>query len=77
VVYIPDFMRNLKIIVASILVILVAVIVLQNRELVPTHLLFVTVVMPHAILLFITTAAGFALGALFTLGLTTKRKQSS
>ncbi len=52
------FMRNLKLIIASILAILVAIIVVQNREPVATHLLFATVVMPHAILLFITAAAG-------------------
>jgi uncharacterized integral membrane protein len=70
-----DFMRNLKIFVASILAILVAIMVVQNREPVTTHLLFATVVMPHAVLLFITAAAGFALGALLTLSLSTKRDQ--
>ena len=60
-------MRNLKLITASILAILVAIIVVQNREPVATHVLFATVVMPHAILLFITAAAGFALGVLLTL----------
>jgi len=71
-----DFMRNLKLITASILAILVAIIVVQNREPVATHVLFATVVMPHAILLFITTAAGFALGILLTLSLSTKRPQT-
>jgi|SRR5271165_1501994 len=70
-----DFMRNLKLIAASILAILVAIIVVQNREPVATHLLFANVVMPHAILLFITAAAGFALGVLLTLSLNAKRKQ--
>ena len=69
-----NFMRKLKIIVASILVILVSIIVVQNREPVATHLLFATVVMPHAVLLFITAAAGFGLGALLRLSLNTKRK---
>ena len=68
-------MRNLKIIVASILAILVAIMVVQNREPVTTHLLFATIVMPHAVLLFITAAAGFALGALITLSQATKRKR--
>jgi uncharacterized integral membrane protein len=68
-------MRNLKLISASILAILVAIIVLQNRKPVATHLLFGTVVMPHAILLFITAAAGFALGALLTLSPSRKRDQ--
>jgi len=68
-------MRNLKLVAASFLAVLVAVIVAQNREPVATHLLFATVTMPHAILLFITAAAGFALGILLTLSLGTKRKQ--
>jgi uncharacterized integral membrane protein len=68
-------MRNLKLIAASFLAILVAIIVVQNREPVATHLLFATVVMPHAILLFINAAAGFALGVLLTLSLSTKRSQ--
>jgi uncharacterized integral membrane protein len=69
------FMHKLKVITASFLAILVAIIVVQNREPVATHVLFATVVMPHAILLFITAAAGFALGVLFTLSLSTKRDQ--
>jgi uncharacterized integral membrane protein len=68
-------MRNLKLVTASFLAILVAIIVVQNREPVATHVLFATVVMPHAILLFITAAAGFALGVILTLSFSTKRKQ--
>jgi hypothetical protein len=68
-----DFMRNFKLITASILAILVAIVVVQNREPVATHVLIVTVIMPHAILLFITTAAGFALGVLLTLSFGPKR----
>jgi uncharacterized integral membrane protein len=69
-------MRNLKLIIASLLAILVAIVVVQNREQVATHILFATVMMPHAILLFITAAAGFALGVILTLSLSTKRKQT-
>ena len=69
-------MRNSKLIIASFLAILVAIIVVQNREQVATHILFATVMMPHAILLFITAAAGFALGVILTLSLNTKRKQT-
>jgi len=68
-------MRNLKLITASFLAILVAIIVVQNREPVTTHVLFATVVMPHAILLFITAAAGFALGVLLTMSLSAKRNK--
>ena len=57
-----NLMRNFKLITASVLAILVAIVVVQNREPVAMHLLFATVVMPQAILLFIACAAGFALG---------------
>jgi len=66
-------MRNFKLITASVLAILVAIVVVQNREPVATHLLFATVVMPHAILLFI--ASGFTLGVLLTMSLKTKGKK--
>ena len=67
-------MRNVKIITAAILAILVVIIVVQNREPVATHLLFATVVMPHAVLLFITAGTGFALGVLLALSVNTKYK---
>ena len=69
-------MRNFKLIVASILAILVAIVVVQNRDPVATHVLFASFPMPLAILLFITAAAGFALGVLLTLSLHAKRNQS-
>ena len=68
-------MRNFKLIAASILAILVAIVVVQNRDPVATHVLFASIVMPLAILLFITAAAGFALGVLLTLSLHGKRHQ--
>ena len=69
-------MRNFKLIAASILAVLVAIVVVQNRDPVATHVLFASIVMPLAILLFITAAAGFALGVLLTLSLHAKRNQS-
>ena len=69
-------MRNFKLVIASLLAVLVAIVVVQNREQVATHILFATVMMPHAILLFITAAAGFALGVILTMSLSTKRKQT-
>jgi uncharacterized integral membrane protein len=69
-------MRNLKLVIASLLAILVAIVVVQNGEPVATHVLFATVMMPHAILLFMTAAAGFALGVILTLSLSTKRQQT-
>jgi Lipopolysaccharide assembly protein A domain len=41
---------------------------------VATHLLFATVAMPHAVLIFISAAAGFALGVLLTMSLKARRK---
>jgi uncharacterized integral membrane protein len=67
-------MRDLKLITASIVAILVAILVVQNTEPVETHLLFATVAMPHAVLIFISSAAGFALGVLLTMSLKSKRK---
>jgi len=69
-------MRNFKLITASLLAILVAILVLQNRDSVATHVLFWTVALPHAILLFITAALGFALGVLLTLSLSNRRNQA-
>jgi len=69
-------MRNFKLIAASVLTILVAIVVVQNRDPVATHVLFASFPMPLAILLFITAAAGFALGVLLTLSLHAKRNQS-
>jgi uncharacterized integral membrane protein len=53
---------RLKIIGAAILALLVLVVVLQNTESVETRLLFVSVTMPRAALLFGTLIIGFALG---------------
>jgi len=67
-------MRNLKFIAASVLVILVGILVVQNTEPVETHLLFATVAMPHAVLIFISAAAGFVLGVLLTMSLKSRRR---
>jgi uncharacterized integral membrane protein len=67
-------MRNLKFIAASVLAILVVILVVQNTEPVETHLLSATVAMPHAVLIFISAAAGFVLGVLLTMSLKSKRK---
>ena len=56
-----------RLIVALMLSILVIIVVLQNTEAVETRLLFVTLAMPRAVLLFTTTLIGFALGILTSL----------
>lgn len=51
-----------RIITAIVLAILVVIVVLQNTQTVETRLLFVTITMPRAVLLFVTLLVGFALG---------------
>ena len=69
-----NLMRDLKLITASIVAILVAILVVQNTDPVETHLLFATVAMPDAVLIFISAAAGFALGVLLTMSMKSKRR---
>ena len=56
--------QKIQIVVGAILAVLVVIIVLQNTEQVETKLLFMSVTMPRAALLFGTFVVGFALGAL-------------
>lgn len=55
---------KVKMIVAATLALLVLIVVLQNTESVETKLLFTTITMPRAALLFGTLLIGFALGVL-------------
>lgn len=55
-------MKQIKHIAAIVLAVLGIVIVLQNTDSVETNLLFVTVTMPRAVLLFITLLIGFVSG---------------
>jgi len=65
---------KVKVIVLLALLIIVLVIVLQNTEAVETKLVFATVTMPRALLLFTTTIIGFAAGVLVSLSLSKKRQ---
>jgi uncharacterized integral membrane protein len=57
---------RIKLIVVAVLVILAVVIVLQNTERVTTKVLFATIILPRAALLFVTLAMGFVAGILFS-----------
>jgi len=57
-------MNKLKLIAIGVLALLVLVVVLQNRQAVETKLLFVTMTLPNAALLFGTFIIGFAIGVL-------------
>ena len=59
-----DMIGKIRIIAAAILALVVLVIVLQNTEAVETKLLFITLTMPRAAMLFGTLVIGFVLGVL-------------
>lgn len=59
-------MKKWSLLIILCLAILVAILVFQNRAPVETHIFFATVVMSHAILLFLTALLGFVLGILVT-----------
>lgn len=60
-------MKNFKLILILILVVLLGVVIIQNTQPVQTKILFITIEMPLILLLLITTALGFALGLLIAL----------
>ena len=57
-------MKKLKIVGVAVIALIVVVVVLQNTQPVDTKLLFLTVTMPNAALLFGTLVIGFAIGVL-------------
>ena len=59
-------MQHTKLIVTLILSALVLIVVLQNTEPVVTKILFISITMPRAVLLFGTTMIGFALGVMIS-----------
>ena len=60
-------MKKTWLILLLVLAVLLIIIIIQNRGLVRTHFLFITVEMPHILLLFITACFGFAIGILVSL----------
>ncbi|MCA9120459.1 MAG: LapA family protein [Planctomycetaceae bacterium] len=57
-------MNKVKLVAIAVTSLLVLIVVLQNTQAVETNLLFLTVTMPNAALLFGTLIIGFALGVL-------------
>jgi uncharacterized integral membrane protein len=57
-------MKNVRLIVSAIVVVLVIIVMLQNTEQVQTQLLFASITMPRAILLASTMLIGFVIGLL-------------
>jgi uncharacterized integral membrane protein len=65
-------MQKAKHILWIVLAILAVIVILQNTASVETKILFVTITMPRAVLLFITAVLGYAIGAITTLSLCKK-----
>lgn len=65
-------MKKLKMAVVVIVSLLVLIIVLQNTKSVETKLLFITITMPRAFLLFLTFLFGLVVGAVLTIGFSGK-----
>jgi uncharacterized integral membrane protein len=57
-------MNKLKIVAIAVLALVVVIVVLQNTQAVETKLLFLTLTLPNAALLFGTLIIGFAIGVL-------------
>ena len=59
-----ETMNKLKLLAIAVITLVVLVVVLQNTQAVETNLLFLSVTMPNAALLFGTLIIGFAIGVL-------------
>ncbi|MFP3983582.1 MAG: lipopolysaccharide assembly protein LapA domain-containing protein [Desulfurivibrionaceae bacterium] len=65
---------RLKLVVGLILVVLAIIVVLQNTMSVETKILFITLTMPQALLLFLTLLVGIVLGILIALHFLGKKR---
>ena len=65
-------MAKVKLYTALALILLVLIVLFQNREPVETKFLFASITMPRAALLGVTLLVGMAAGVLLTLGLSRK-----
>jgi len=63
-----------KLAAVAIVAVLGIIVVLQNTQAVETKLLFVTVTMPRAVLLFVTLVIGFVIGVLAAEKITRRRR---
>ena len=68
-------MERFKLVSIAVLIGLGIIIILQNTQPVETRILFMTITMPRAILLLVTTLIGFALGVLVSFFFQRKKDQ--
>ena len=69
----PSVMQRVKIVALAVLALLVLVVILQNTEAVETQILFATVTVPKAVLLFGALIVGFIVGIVAANRVFTKR----
>ena len=69
-------MKNIKIILITVVVSLAVVVALQNRQQVETKFLFTSITMPRMLLILSTLAIGFIIG-LITAGLLRRKSDKS
>lgn len=69
-------MKNFKLILIFIIVVLLGVVIIQNTQPVQTKILLITIEMPLILLLLLTATLGFALGLLIALYRNIKDKSS-
>jgi len=62
-------MKKIKMVVIIIISLLVLIVVLQNTQSVETKLLFITITMPRAFLLFLAFLFGFIVGSILTISI--------
>jgi putative membrane protein len=65
--WLEQSMKKAKQITALVLAVIIIVVVFQNTEAVQTKVLWATVTMPRALLLFMTLAVGIIIGVLLSL----------
>ena len=69
-------MKRLKLLITLVLTLFVLTVVIQNVDSVETRVLFWTLAMPRALLLFLSVLTGFVLGLLTVLGLSASKTPS-
>ncbi|MFG0307075.1 MAG: LapA family protein [Phycisphaerales bacterium JB040] len=65
--------KKIKLIAAAVAVVLVVIVIFQNTASVETRILFLTVSMPRALLLFVAVAVGFAGGLVAAMSVLKKK----
>lgn len=66
-------MNNARLIGILVLVFALGALIIQNRAPVETHFLFITIQMPHILLLVLAIGGGFALGLLVAYGMSRRK----